>query len=99
MGRDEIGALQMRPLEFGTIEPRVALILAPRRCSMRRSFRFLAVLACALPLACSDPSTTPTAPAPVPRVSANPASNGSVIVRFNDWTGWWWVGWYDAKLD
>ncbi len=68
---------------------------------MRRSFRFLAVLACALPLACSDMSTTPTAtaPPPVPSLSANPASNGSVILHFNDWTGWFWVGWYDPGLD
>ncbi len=68
---------------------------------MRRSFRFLAVLACALPLACSDTSTTPTAtvPPPVPSLSANPASNGSVIIYFDDWVGWWYVAWYDPGLD
>ncbi len=66
---------------------------------MRRSLRFLAVLACALPLACSDTSTAPTAPPPVPSLSANPASNGSVVVRWNDWAGWMWVGWYDPGLD
>ncbi len=68
---------------------------------MRRSVRFLTILACALPLACSDIGNTPTAtaPPPVPSLSANPASNGSVILRFNDWTGWWWIGWYDPGLD
>ncbi len=66
---------------------------------MLRSFRFLAILACALPLACADTSNTPTATAPAPRFIANPASNGSVILKFNDWTGWFWVGWYDPGLD
>ncbi len=68
---------------------------------MRRSVRFLAILACALPLACSDTSRTPTAtsPPPAPRLAANPASNGSIIVRFDDWVGWWYVAWYDPGLD
>ncbi len=68
---------------------------------MSRSMRFLAILACALPLACSDTSTAPTAtaPPPVPRLDANPASNGSLIFRFDDWPGWWYVAWYDADLD
>ncbi len=66
---------------------------------MRRSFRFLAVLACALPLACSDTSTAPTAPPPTPRLAANPASNGSVIIRYDDWLGWWSAGWYDPGLN
>lgn len=39
---------------------------------MRRSFRFLALLACALPLACSDTSA-PTAPVPAPSFSDNGA--------------------------
>ena len=46
---------------------------------MRRSFRFLAILACATPLACSDTTNAPTAPAPVPSFSA--ADNGAVITR------------------
>ena len=66
---------------------------------MRRSFCFLAVLASALPLACSDSSNAPTAPAPVPSFSANPASNGSVAVHWDDWAGWMSVGWYDPGLD
>ncbi len=59
---------------------------------MRRSFRFLAVLACALPLACSDTSTAPTAtaPPPAPRLSANPESNGSMIYRYEGWAWWYW---------
>ncbi len=68
---------------------------------MSRGFRFLTILACALPLACSDTSTTPTAtaPPPVPRLSANPASNGSAILRFDEWTGYWTIFWYDPGLD
>ncbi len=67
---------------------------------MRRSFRFLTVLACALPLACSDTSTTPTATAPpVPRLSANPESNGSVKWQFDDWLGFSSVIWHDEALD
>ncbi len=46
---------------------------------MRRSFRFLALLACALPLACADVSNTPTAPTPVPALSTS--DNGAVITR------------------
>ncbi len=62
---------------------------------MRRSFRFLAILACAMPLACADTSKTPTATAPAPSLSANPASNGAILVRYDD-TGNYWVGWYDS---
>lgn len=64
---------------------------------MRRSFRFLAILACALPLACSDTSTAPTAtaPPPVPRLDANPASNGSLVFQ-GEW-GWWWWAWTDTE--
>ncbi len=64
---------------------------------MRRSFRFLALLACALPLACSDTSRTPTAtaPPPVPRLSANPESNGSMIYRSEPGFAWWF--WQDTE--
>jgi len=67
---------------------------------MQRSFRFLAVLACALPLACADSSTTPTvtAPASVPIFSANPASNGAVVARYSA-EGDYWTGWYDPSRD
>ncbi len=64
---------------------------------MQRSFRFLAILACAVPLACADTSA-PTAPAPGPSFSANPAPNGSIIFRYTT-TGLWWSGWYDASKD
>ncbi len=47
---------------------------------MRRSFRFLAVLACALPLACAD-SNTPTAPAASPVARAAAADNGAIVTR------------------
>ncbi len=47
---------------------------------MRRSFRFLAVLACALPLACSDTSA-PTAPVSPPAARAAGADNGAIITR------------------
>ncbi len=49
---------------------------------MRRSFRFLALLACALPLACSD-SGAPTGPAPVrsPVARADQGDNGAIITR------------------
>ncbi len=66
---------------------------------MRRSFHFLAMLACAMPLACSDSSNTPTAPAPLPSFSANPASNGSIVAHWDGWAGWMSVGWYDAGPD
>ncbi len=65
---------------------------------MRPSFRFLAILACALPLACSDTSTTPTAAAPpVPRFEANPASNGTMIYRYG-WDAWWFWPDVDKQL-
>ncbi len=53
---------------------------------MLRSLRFLAILACAMPLACADTSNTPTAttPPPVPSFSANPSSNGAILTRY-DW--------------
>ncbi len=47
---------------------------------MRRSLRFLTILACALPLACSDTSTTPTATAPPPVPSLS-TGNGAIITR------------------
>ncbi len=64
---------------------------------MQRSLRFLAVLACAMPLACADTSA-PTAPAPGPSFSANPASNGSVIGQVAGADDWW-TGWYDPTTD
>lgn len=64
---------------------------------MRSSFRFLAILACAMPLACAD-SSAPTAPPPSPSFSANPESNGSVV-QYNTTTGLWWSGWYDPGRD
>ena len=64
---------------------------------MRRSFRFLAILACAMPLACAD-SSAPTAPVPAPSFSANPESNGSLLIRYTT-TGLWWSGWYDPSRD
>lgn len=48
---------------------------------MQRSFRFLAILACALPLACADSSNAPTAPGPVPRFSETPGASRVVVVR------------------
>ncbi len=49
---------------------------------MRRSFRFLAVLACAMPLACADTNTTPTGTAPPePRLSANLGESRVVVSR------------------
>ncbi len=52
---------------------------------MLRSFRFLAVLACALPLACSDTSNAPTATAPGPRLSENGAivTGGQTVFPFD----------------
>ncbi len=44
---------------------------------MRRSLRFLTILACALQLACSDTSKTPTAQVPAPSFS----ENGALITR------------------
>ncbi len=67
---------------------------------MRRSFRFSALLAGILMLACSDPNHTPTATLPprVPGFSANPASWGTLVFRTNDDVYFWWWTDVDRRL-